>query len=130
MTSSARADSCSNLRTTTKHSMADGRGDGECVWKHFCKDGDVLIKLLLVAEYLKAKLKNTETQLTSPTTYQGAMGFHTTPTVQAHLEALLLQQQHKVTSALQNVDCTPFLELLLYCFYVVNNSRSSRYTYC
>ena len=50
-----------------------------------------------------------------------------TPTVQALLALLLLQQQSKVMSALQNDDCTPFLVLLLYSFYVVNNSRSGRY---
>ena len=57
--SSARAGSCTNLRTTTKCSMADGRRDSECVWKHFgfCKDGDVLIKLLAVCRICKRQVK-------------------------------------------------------------------------
>ena len=128
----ARTDSSANLRTTTKCSMADDRGDGECVWKHsgFCKDGDVLIKSLTVCRICKSQVKILATRLTSPTTYKGAMGFHTMPTAQAPLAVLLLQQQHKVTSALQNVGCTPFLVLQMYSFYVVNNSRSSRNTYC
>ena len=67
----------------------------------FAKDGDVLIKSLAVC----------------------ATGFHPTPTVQAPLAALLMQQQRKVMSALQNVDFTPF-------FGITNNSKSSRYTYC
>ena len=81
MTSSARTSSSPNLRTTTKRSMAGGRGDGECVWKHscFCKDGDVLIKSLAVCRICKSQVKkNTATRLISPTTYY--MGFHTTPT--------------------------------------------------
>lgn len=67
MTSSPRASSSAK---TTKHSMADGRGEVDereiikpplrsSVWKHFgfCKDGDFLNKSLAVCRICKGQVK-------------------------------------------------------------------------
>ena len=131
MTSSARAGSSANLRTTTKRSMADGRGDGECVWKHsgFCKDGDVLIKWLAVCRIRKSQVKKhgDTTNLSNHLLRRHEISHNADRQVTSCSVTAAAAVQGNVSSA----ECQLHsVVLLMNSLYVVNNSRSSRYIYC